>query len=131
MTISWWTFFSSFAGGLFGSGALWAFLSYRQRAREVELSSATSISALQRDLADKLLELIARSDEYADVRDGKISADIPENRLLQLQAHIEILQGDIRSCEARLSRLENRPARDIRIDYVRPEPPRNIRILAE
>ena len=128
MDSSWWNLLSSFIGGLFGSGAIWAFLSYRQRATEVELSSALSISELQRDLTNKILELIARSEEYADVRDGEIHVAIPENRLIQLQDHIEILQGDIASCEARLSKLEKRTARNLNLDYVRPEPPRGIKV---
>jgi hypothetical protein len=123
-----WNLLSSFAGGLFGSGAIWAFLNYRQRAKEVELSSAVSISELQRDLANKLLELISESEEYSDVRDGKSEASIPENKLMQLYAHIEILQSDVLSCEARLAKLEDRPPREINVEYIRPEPPRDIRI---
>jgi len=125
MTESWWNLLSSFAGGLFGSGTIWAFLSYRQRAREIEVSSAVSMSALQKDLADKLLELIARSEEYADVRDGKIKVRIPPNKLNQLKAHIDILQSDVLSCEARLAKLENRDPRNINIKYIRPAPPRD------
>ena len=116
-------------GGVFGSGSLWAFLEYRQRGKEVELSSAVSISELQKDLTDKLLELISRSEEYSDVRDGRIEVEIPENKLMQLYAHIEILQGDIRSCEDRLSRLENRPPRKINVEYIRPEPPNGVRVV--
>ena len=126
--VIWWNLASSFAGGLFGSGAIWAFLNYRQRAQEVEVASAVSISELQRDLANKLVDLMAKSEEYADVRDGKIEVAIPENRLIQLDAHIEILQGDVLSCEARLAKLENRPPRKINVDYIRPESP-NLEIV--
>lgn len=121
---TWWNLLSLVVGTLLGSGGVWSLLSYRQRSKEIALSSATSIAGLQRDLTNKLLELMARCDEYADVRDGKLSVAIPDNRLLQLKDHIEILQHDVVSCEARLAKLEDRPARNLTVDYMRPEPPR-------
>lgn len=129
MADAWLDLISSFAGGLLGSGALWAFLSYRQRDKEVEIVTAISISELQKDIANKLLELIAISEEYADVRDGNSDVAIPENKLMQLSAHIEILQGDILSCEDRLSKLESRPPRKINIEYIRPEPPKGVKVV--
>jgi hypothetical protein len=127
---TWWNLLSFVLGALFGSGAIWSFLNYRQRSKEIALTSATSIAGLQRDLTNKLLELMAKCDEYADVRDGKLSVDIPDNRLLQLKEHIEILRHDVVSCEARLAKLEDRSARNLKVDYMRPEPPR-LRIVVE
>jgi hypothetical protein len=119
---------SSFVGGLLGSGSIWAYLSYKQHAKEIEVSSAISISVLQRDLLDKLVELIAKSKEYADIRDGKMEVAIPPNRLDQLQTQIDILMSDILSNEMRLANLEGREPRKIKVHYVHPTPPKNLRI---
>lgn len=123
MELLWWQMLASFAGALFGSGSLWAFLNFRQRSREIQLSAATSTAALRKDLLDKLIELIAKSEEYADIRDGKLPARIPPNKLNQLNAQIELLRGDVLECEAKLAKLEGRNPRQLKVEYIRPSPP--------
>lgn len=126
MDAPWWHIVSSFLGGFLGSGSLWAFLSYRQKKREIDLSSAVSVAQLHQDLSNKLIELIKVSEEYAEVRDGRIKVRIPGNKLIQLESQLTLLKESIVSCEKHLAQLERRNARDINLKYVRPAPPKNL-----
>ena len=118
-----WNALPPFIGALFGSGFIWAYLEYRDRRKALDVSTAVAITELQSDLLSKLIDIISKSEEFADVRDGKITGVIPTNRLNQLKAQIDLLAADIISCEARLAAIEGRPARDIKVKYVRPAPP--------
>ncbi len=118
-------------GMVVGSGSIWSFLRYRAAKREHDLNAAKVISQLRKELLDRLVLLIERSEQYANVRDGIVKAPIPGNELMNLQAQIDLLKADISAGELRLAKLEGRQPRSINLSYVRPTPPTGLRLRVD
>lgn len=113
---------------LIGSGVIWKFLKYRIDKKQLELNTVKVISDLRKVLSDNLVLLIEKSELYADIRDGKVQAGIPGNKLNQLDTEIKSLRENIQSTEEQLSTIEHRKPRSIKLQFIRSSPPHSLRI---
>lgn len=116
-------------GIIVGSGGIWSLLRHRLAKREHALQAAMVISQLRKELGDRLVQLIEKSGQYENIRDGKVKVPIPGNELKRLQAQIDLLKDDILAGELRLAKLEGREPRSINLSYIRPSPPTGLRIV--
>lgn len=115
-------------GTVFGNGALWQFEQSKIARERESLDSAsitTDLRGKENSLYDQIVILTAeylKNEDQYQAHGGLPNPQI-NNEMLQQRIKLRMLKDDFGSLEDKLAAIENRPARDIPLDFVPPGAP--------
>ena len=115
---------------VFGSGAYWQYKDSILKAEQAPVERATKMSELRKRASDTLYEILQNAAKYNDALDAYQKTQDPKlnNDANQILMYIKSLQEDYRQLEKNLAQLENRPPRNVDVDFIRPKPPTGLTV---
>jgi hypothetical protein len=112
-------------GTLFGSGAIWQWEQAKLATEKESLDSATTTTDLrikENALYDQIVVLTGEylKNKQQDETPGRLPDQHVHNEMIEQDIKLRMLKDDFNSLETKLAAIENRPARNIPLDF---EPP--------
>jgi hypothetical protein len=103
---------------LLGSGALWEWQKHKLDA----ITTATDLWKQENDLYAKIIDL---SNQYIETQNKyyKTPSNELHNKMVQQTSQLELMKDNFTALEAKLAPLEDRPPRNIQLQFIPPSAP--------
>jgi hypothetical protein len=95
---------------------------------QVQLNSAVETTKLRGELNNLFLKIIELSNAFIPLDLCSNSNPTINNKANQLRGQLVIVKNDFKILEDKLSKIEHRQPREINLDFIRPCPPKLLKI---